>query len=63
MTRLRLRELRRPRRRFRNFDEPQKVNQAAIVENKQLGEVLAYIAARQQEQTEGRSKKAPRRQG
>ena len=28
-----------------------------------LGEVLAYIAARQQEQTEGRSKKAPRRQG
>ena len=48
---------------FRTFDKLQKVNQAAIVENKRLGEVLAYIAARQQEQTEGRSKKAPRRQG
>jgi len=39
------------------------VNQAAIVENKRLDEVLAYIAARQQERTEGRSKKAPRRRG
>ena len=48
---------------FRTFDKLQKVNQAAIVENKRLGEVLAYIAARQHEQTEGRSKKAPRRQG
>ena len=48
---------------FRTFDKLQKVNQAAIVENKRLGEVLAYIAARQQEQNEGRSKKAPRRQG
>jgi len=48
---------------FRTFDKLQKVNQAAIVENKRLGEVLAYIAARQKEQTEGRSKKAPRRQG
>ena len=44
---------------FRTFDKLQKVNQAAIVENKRLGEVLAYIAAR----TERSSKKAPRRQG
>ena len=48
---------------YRTFDKPQKVNQAAIVENKRLGEVLAYVAVRQAERTEGRSKKAPRRQG
>ena len=48
---------------FRTFDKLQKVNQAAIVENKRLGEVLAYVAARQQERNEGRSKRAPRRQG
>jgi hypothetical protein len=48
---------------YRTFDKLQKVEQAAIVENKRLGEVLAYIAARQQTQPEGRSKKAPRRQG
>ena len=48
---------------YRIFDKLQKVNQAAIVENKRLGEVLAYAAARQAEQTRARSKKAPRRQG
>ncbi|MCQ4191470.1 helix-turn-helix domain-containing protein [Methylocystis suflitae] len=48
---------------YRTFDKLQKINQAAIVENKRLGEVLAYIAARQETQTEGRSKKAPRRRG
>jgi hypothetical protein len=48
---------------YRTFDKLQKVNQAAIVENKRLAEVLAYIAERQTERTEGRSKKAPRRQG
>ena len=48
---------------YRTFDKLQKVDQAAIVENKRLGEVLAYIAARQEQRTEGRSKKAPRRQG
>jgi hypothetical protein len=47
----------------RTFDKLQKVNQAAIVENKRLGEVLAYVAARQAERTEERSKKAPRPQG
>ena len=48
---------------YRTFDKLQKVDQAAIVENKRLSEVLAYVAARQAQRTEGRSKKAPRRQG
>jgi hypothetical protein len=48
---------------YRTFDKLQKVNQAAIVENKRLGEVLAYIAARQEQRTEGRSKSAPSRRG
>ena len=48
---------------YRTFDKLQKVNQAAIVEKKRLGEVLAYTAARQAERNEARSKKAPRRQG
>jgi len=30
---------------YRTFDKRQQVNQAAIVENKRLGPVLAYIAA------------------
>ena len=38
-----------------------RVTQAAIVENKRLGEVLAYVAQRQQERDEQRSAKAPRR--
>jgi hypothetical protein len=32
---------------YRTFDKLQKVDQAAIVENKRLGEVLAYVAERQ----------------
>jgi Winged helix-turn helix len=48
---------------YATFDKLQKVNQAAIVENKRLGEVLAFIAAQQQARGETRSKKAPRRQG
>lgn len=48
---------------YRTFDKLQKVSQGAIIENKRLGEVLAYIAARQAQRTEGRSKRAPRRQG
>jgi hypothetical protein len=39
------------------------VNQAAIVENKRLGPVLAYIAERQKELDMSRSTKAPRRRG
>jgi len=48
---------------YRMFDRLQRVNQAAIVENKRLGEVLSYIAARQAEVSAMRSKKAPRRRG
>ena len=48
---------------YRVFDKLQKVDQAAIVENKRLGAVLSYIATRQQENEESRSKRAPRRQG
>ena len=48
---------------YRTFDRLQKVNQAEIVENKRLSEVLAFVAERQREQTETRSVKAPRRQG
>jgi hypothetical protein len=47
---------------YRTFDKLQQVNQAAIVENKRLGPVLAYIAERQKERDMSRSKKAPRRQ-
>jgi Winged helix-turn helix len=48
---------------YRTFDKLQQMNQAAIVENKRLGPVLAYIAERQKERDMSRSKKAPRRQG
>lgn len=48
---------------YRIFDKLQKVDQAAIVENKRLGEVLAYIAERQSATEEVRSKSAPRRRG
>lgn len=48
---------------YRTFDKLQQVDQAAIVENKRLGPVLAYIAEQQQLRDEGRSKKAPRRRG
>ncbi len=48
---------------FRTFDRIQRVDQAAIVENKRLGPILAFIAERQKEREEGRSQKAPRRRG
>jgi len=48
---------------YRTFDRLQKVDQAAIVENKRLGPVLAYIAERQKELDMTRSKRAPRRRG
>ncbi|MGA3063244.1 MAG: ISNCY family transposase [Methylocystis sp.] len=48
---------------YRTFDRLQQVDQAAIVENKHLGPVLAYIAERQKEMDMTRSKKAPRRRG
>jgi hypothetical protein len=43
---------------YRTFDRLQQVDQAAIVENKHLGPVLAYIAERQKEMDMTRSKKA-----
>ena len=48
---------------YRAFDKRQQVNQAAIVENKRLGPVLAYIAEKQKELDMSRSAKAPRRRG
>jgi hypothetical protein len=48
---------------YRVFDRRQQVNQAAVVENKRLGPVLAYIAERQKELDMNRSNKAPRRRG
>lgn len=48
---------------YRIFDRMQQVDQAAIVENKRLGPVLAYIAERQKQLGVSRSKKAPRRGG
>jgi hypothetical protein len=49
--------------RYRTFDKRPQVNQAAIVENKRLGPVLAYIAEKQKELDMSRSAKAPRRRG
>jgi hypothetical protein len=48
---------------YRVFDKRQRVNQAAVVENKRLGPVLAYIAERQKELDMSRSRKAPSRRG
>jgi hypothetical protein len=48
---------------YRTYDKLRRVSQAAIVENKRLGEVLAYVAQLQQERDEQRSAKAPRRRG
>ena len=48
---------------YRIFDRRQQVDQAAIVENKRLGPVLAYIAERQKELDMSRSRKAARRRG
>jgi Winged helix-turn helix len=48
---------------YRTFDRLQQVDQAAIVENKRLGPVLAYIAERQKELGISRSGNAPRRRG
>ena len=46
-----------------HYDNNRKVTQAAIVENKRLSEVLAYVAQRQLVRDEKRSAKAPRRRG
>jgi hypothetical protein len=46
---------------YRTFDKMRQVSQAAIVENKQLGAVLAFIREQQLARAEARSRKAPRR--
>ena len=43
---------------YRIFDKVRKVDQAAIVENKRLGAVLACVAVRRKQLDVGRSKKA-----
>jgi hypothetical protein len=48
---------------YRIYDRLRQVDQAAIVENKRLGPILAYAAERQKELGMKRSQKAPRRQG
>jgi hypothetical protein len=48
---------------YRTFDKLRKVDQATIVENKRLGEVLAYVAERQKEMETKRSARAPKRRG
>ena len=48
---------------YRTFDKRPQLNQAAIVENKRLGPILAYIAEQQKQLDMSRSAKAPRRRG
>ena len=48
---------------YRTFDKRPQVNQAAIVENKRLGPILAYIVEQQKHLDMSRSAKAPRRRG
>jgi hypothetical protein len=48
---------------YRTFDKRPQVNPAAIVENKRLGPILAYIAEQQKKLDMSRSTKAPRRRG
>jgi hypothetical protein len=45
---------------YRTFDKRPQVNQAAIIENKRLGPILAYIAEQQKQLDMSRSAKAPR---
>ena len=46
---------------YRTFDKLRHVPQAAIIENKRLGAVLAFIREQQTERAEARSTAAPRR--
>ncbi len=48
---------------YRTFDKVRRVTQAAIVENKRLGPMLALVAAMQKGREITRSKNAPRRHG
>ena len=46
---------------YRTFDKLRQVSQGAIIENKRLGAVLAFIREQQLARAEPRSRKAPRR--
>jgi hypothetical protein len=46
---------------YRTFDKIRKVNQAAVIENKRLGPLLAMIKAHQDSQPQQRSRSAPKR--
>lgn len=48
---------------YKIFDKLQQVDQAAIVENKRLGPILAMIAEQQKQSDLKRSNKAPKRRG
>jgi hypothetical protein len=48
---------------YRTFDKVRRVTQAAIVENKRLGPMLALVAEMQKGREMTRSKRAPRRRG
>lgn len=48
---------------YKIFDKLRQVDQAAIVENKRLGPILAMIAEQQKQMDMTRSNKAPRRRG
>ena len=48
---------------YRTFDKVRRVTQAAIVENKRLGPMLALVAEMQKGREITRSTNAPRRQG
>lgn len=48
---------------YRVFDRQQRVDPAAVVDNKRLGAVLSFIAERQAQVAVTRSNKAPRRRG
>ena len=48
---------------YKVFDKLRQVDQAAIVENKRLGPILAMIAEQQKQMDVKRSNKAPRRRG
>ncbi len=48
---------------YKIFDKLRQVDQAAIVENKRLGPILAMIAEQQKQMDMKRSNKAPRRRG
>ncbi|MGO7972473.1 ISNCY family transposase, partial [Rhizobium ruizarguesonis] len=48
---------------YKTFDKDQRVTHAAIIENKRLGDVLAYIKERQEQQTRPKVKSNSEKNG